>query len=188
MRGLAWYSWGSLDAAFFERAASFGTILDGLTEGAPTKASATYNTGDLAVYLRFNGHRGLADPRLRRGRQELRRQALGAVRRRSGRRTLGWGLGVEVGDKKKLVTLGIGYFYLEANFWPAQFTDSDLLDGFTNRKGWAFYVAREILPNTELGVHALRERPDPRPRPPRFDTSVSGADRVRLQTDLLVKF
>ena len=105
----------------------------------------------------------------------------------AGKEDTGWGLGVEVGDKKKLAMLGIGYFHLEANFWPAQFTESDLLDGFTNRKGWAFYVAREILPNTELGVQLFVSDPI-RSSTTSFATSVSGADRVRLQTDLLVKF
>ena len=54
----------------------------------------------------------------------------------AGKQDTGWGAGVEVGDKKNLVQIGAGYYSQEANFSPAQFTDSDLFDGFTNREGW----------------------------------------------------
>ena len=62
---VAYYSWRSLDNGFFTRAATSGSILDGLTDGAPTNAADTLNVGDLAAYLRFERARGLADPRLR---------------------------------------------------------------------------------------------------------------------------
>jgi hypothetical protein len=104
----------------------------------------------------------------------------------AGDEDLGWGLGVEVGDKKKLATFGVAYFSFGANFWPAQFLESDFTDGFSNRKGWAFYVAREILPNTELSMQLFVS--DEIRESTAFATSVSGAERVRLQTDLLVKF
>jgi hypothetical protein len=183
---LAYYSWRSLDEDFFTRAASVGTILDGLTEGAPTNAAGNYNTGDLAVYLRFNGIEDwpiLVYGQIAKNFDAESSDLFGAA----GKEDLGWGLGVEVGDKKKLASIGVGYFHLEANFWPAQFTDSDLLDGFTNRKGWAFYISKELLPNTELGVQ-LFVSDEIRGSTPDFATSVSGSDRVRLQTDLLVKF
>jgi putative porin len=183
---LAWYSWRSLDEAFFTRAASFGTIRDGLTEGAPTNAAGAYNTGDLAVYLRLDGIEDwpiLVYGQIAKNFDAQSSDLFGSA----GKEDLGWGLGVEVGDKKKLFSLGVGYFALEANFWPAQYTDSDLLDGFTNRKGWAFYVSKEILPNTELGVQ-LFVSDEIRPSTSSFATSLSGSDRVRLQTDLLVKF
>jgi hypothetical protein len=182
---LAWYSWRSLDRPFFERAASFGAILDGLTEGAPTKAADDYNTGDFAAYLRLGAIEGwpiLIYGQVAKNFEAQRSKIFGSA----GKEDLGWGLGVEVGDKKKLVMLGVGYFHLEANFWPAQFTESDLLDGFTNRKGWAFYGVREVLPNTELSVQLFVS--DPIDQAPAFATSASGADRVRLQTDLMVKF
>jgi hypothetical protein len=183
---LAWYSWRSLDDAFFTRAAAFGSILDGLAAGAPTKAADDYNTGDLSVYLKWNGIEGwplLFYGQIAKNFDAVDSQIFGAA----GKEDTGWGVGVEVGDKKKLVMLGVGYFSYEANFWPAQFTDSDLFDGFTNRKGWAFYGAREILPNTELSVQIFMSD-ELRPSTTSFPTSVSGADRLRLQTDLLVKF
>ena len=183
---LAWYSWRSLDEPFFERAAAFGTILDGLTSGAPTNAADVYDTGDLSLYVRLDTVEGwpiLVYGQIAKNFSAESSDLFGSA----GREDLGWGIGVEVGDKKKLVSLGVGYFALEANFWPAQFTDSDLADGFTNRKAWAFYATREILPNTELGV-TLLVSDEIRPSTSSFATSVSGADRIRLQTDLIVKF
>lgn len=183
---LAWYSWRSLDGAFFARAAAFGSILDGLADGAPTKDADDYNTGDLSVYLRLTGIEGwpiLVYGQIAKNFDAVDSQIFGSA----GKEDVGWGAGVEVGDKKKLVMLGLGYFSFEANFWPAQYTDSDLFDGFTNRKGWAFYGAREILPNTELSVQ-LFVSDALRPSTGSFATSVSGSDRIRLQTDLLVKF
>lgn len=182
---LAYYSWRSLDDAFFARASGSGAILDGLTEGAPTKRADNYNTGDLSVYLRLTG---IEDwPVLLYGQIAKNFDAVSSsIGNGAGDEDLGWGLGVEVGDKKKLATFGVAYFYFGANFWPAQFLESDFTDGVSNRKGWAFYVAREILPNTELSMQLfvsdeIRESTS-------FATSVSGAERVRLQTDLLVKF
>ena len=105
----------------------------------------------------------------------------------AGEEDTGWGLGLEVGDKKKYVKVGAGYYRVEANFWPAQFTDSDLFDGRTNRKGWTFYGSRQILPNTDLNVTFFVSEPL-RETIPDFANSVSRSDRMRLQTDLVVKF
>jgi hypothetical protein len=183
---LAWYQWRSLDDDFFTRAAAFGSILDGLTEGAPTNEADVYDTGDLSVYVKLNTIEDwpiLFYGQIAKNFSADSSDIFGAA----GKEDTGWGVGVEVGDKKKYVMLGVGYFSFEANFWPAQFTDSDLFDGFTNRKGWAFYGSREILPNTELSVQ-LFVSDELRPSTTSFPTSVSGADRLRLQTDLLVKF
>jgi hypothetical protein len=182
---LAYYSWRSLDNGFFTRASAAGTILDGLTEDAPTLGADSYDTGDLSVYLRLTG---IEDwPVLLYGQIAKNFDAVSSTLGvGAGDEDLGWGLGLEVGDKKQLASFGVAYFSFGANFWPAQFIDSDFTDGFTNRKGWAFYVAREILPNTELSMQLfvsdeIRESSS-------FATSVSGGERVRLQTDLLVKF
>jgi hypothetical protein len=183
---LAWYQWRSLDDAFFTRAAAFGSILDGLTEGAPTNEADVYDTGDLTAYVKLDVIENwpiLFYGQIAKNFSADESDIFGSA----GKEDTGWGVGVEVGDKKKYVMLGVGYFSFEANFWPAQFTDSDLFDGFTNRKGWAFYGSREILPNTELTV-TFFVSDELRPSTTSFPTSVSGADRMRLQTDLLVKF
>ena len=109
----------------------------------------------------------------------------------AGDEDIGWGAGVEVGDKKKFVMIGGGYYHLEANFSPPQFTDSDLFDGFTNREGFLVYLARELFANTELNLtlfsgEEIEDGAD-------FDLSVvdpdvPSAERYRLQTDLVVKF
>jgi hypothetical protein len=105
---------------------------------------------------------------------------------------LGWGAGIEVGDKKRIM-LGAGYYHLEANFSPGQFTDSDLFDGFTNREGFLVYASRELFKNTELNVTLFsgEEIEDDA----EFDLNalfpdegVTSAERYRLQTDLVIKF
>jgi hypothetical protein len=88
--------------------------------------------------------------------------------------------------------IGGGYYHVEANFSPAQFTDSDLFDGYTNREGFLVYLARELFPNTELNVTFFsgEEIEDDLA----FDigaltgSTVESAERFRLQTDLVVKF
>jgi hypothetical protein len=183
---LAYYSWRSLDDAFFTRAAASGSILDGLTEGAPTNEAGNFNVGDLTAYVKLSMIENwpiLFYGQIAKNFDADDSQIFGSA----GKEDMGWGVGVEVGDKKKYVMLGVGYFHFEANFWPAQFTDSDLFDGFTNRKGWAFYGSREILPNTELAVQLFLSD-EIRSSTTSFPTSVSGAERLRLQTDLIVKF
>jgi hypothetical protein len=98
-----------------------------------------------------------------------------------------YGAGMEVGDKKKWVTLGGAYYAIEANAWPAQFTDSDLFDGFTNREGFAFYAVREILPNTDLSLTTFFSN-DIDDNITSFPVSVRDAERFRIQADLEVKF
>jgi hypothetical protein len=175
-----WYSWGSLNSAFFDRAADFGTVPDGLAGDGETMDAA-----ELAVYLRYTGLEGW--PILVFGQYAQNFDAQESALFDLGEEDSGWGVGVEVGDKKKLAVLGVGYFYLEANVWPAQFTDSDWLDGFTNRRGWAFWVTREILPNTDLQVELFMSD-SLRDRVPGLESSLSGADRIRLRTDNQVKF
>lgn len=96
-----------------------------------------------------------------------------------------WGVGIEVGDKKKVATLGFGYFEVEANAFPAFFIDSDLLDGRSNRRGWALYGTRQISPRTDLKFELFRtnEIEDDLI----FTSSIADAERFRLRLDLVVK-
>ena len=98
----------------------------------------------------------------------------------------GWGVGFEVGDKTNVAKLGFGYYRLEADYFPSQFIDSDLTDGRTNRKGWTVYGSKSLWSNTDLNVTLFvsEELEDG----PAFSGSVADADRMRLQTDLVVKF
>ncbi len=104
-----------------------------------------------------------------------------------------WGIGLEIGDKKKNVKFGIGYFHLEANSVVSQFTDSDLFDGRTNREGFIVYLSRQVAKNTEFGLTyfdgdeieddgAFLGSAGP------IAPSLADADRRRLQADFQVKF
>jgi hypothetical protein len=181
----SWYSWGSLNSTFIGSSASSGSVSDGLT-GFTGARSKTLDAFELAGYLRFGGIEGW--PLLAYGQigKNLDAQA-SALFPGVEDDDLGWLVGAEVGDRKKLLALGLAYAYFEANFWPAQFTDSDFFDGFTNRKGWGFYGSREVLPNTELTVTLWVSDPI-KDNVPGLDTSISNANRLRLQTDLQVKF
>jgi len=183
----SWFSWGSLDGPFFERAADVGSLADGLT-GDTGRGSDTLDVFELAGYLRFGGlHEDW--PLLLYGQvaKNLDAESSDLFPTGGADEDLGWIVGLEVGDRKKLVTLGVAYASFEANFWPAQFTESDLFDGLTNRKGWALYGSREVLPNTDLTL-TLYVSDELRDGVPGFETSLANANRVRLQTDLQVKF
>ncbi len=84
-------------------------------------------------------------------------------------------------------SFGAGYYALEANFWPAQFIDSDLTDGITNRDSWTLYVVRQLFPNTDLTLELFLSDEIEDDVPP-FDESVADARRYRLRSDVQVKF
>lgn len=177
---VSFYRWGSGTSDFQDSANSFGAVsdFDG-TDPIPND----YSVAEVGAYARF---KYIEDwPVLLYGQfaQNVDAESIAGA----GDQDTGWGTGVEVGDKKKLVMLGAGYYRAEANFSPAQFTDSDLFDGFTNREGWLVYLARELFPNTEVNVTFFKDDaiedgaifavPD-----------APSADRMRLQTDFVVKF
>jgi hypothetical protein len=75
----------------------------------------------------------------------------------------------------------------QANFAPAQFVDSDLFDGYTNRRGWLVWLGRQLWPNTELALTCFKG--DSIDDGATFASpDASSADRMRLQTDFIVKF
>ncbi len=98
-----------------------------------------------------------------------------------------WGVGAELGSKKEMVKLGVGYWHIEANAFPSQFIDSDLTDGRTNREGWAFYGSRRILKHMDANLPTFLSD-EIEDTLPAYDDSVPNAERVRVQADLVVKF
>jgi len=194
---VSFFQFLSLNQAFVERAASSsngpsvttggGNILDGLTGSATggeagILATAAYlrctcfEAWPFTLYGSFSDNLSAESSALSSG------AGSGA-----GKESIAWGVGLEFGDKKRFVQLGTGYFHLEANAFPSMLVESDLYDGQTNRKGWLVYGSREIFKNTDLNLtaflsHAIDEES------PAFDDSISGAHRVRLQADVLVKF
>ena len=103
-----------------------------------------------------------------------------------GREDTAWGVGVEVGDSRKVVKLGGGYWSIQANAFPSMFIDSDFLDGRTNRQGWAFYGAKQILENTELKLTLFLIEPVRTGMA--FEELVANSDRIRMQSDIVFKF
>lgn len=199
-----WYAVRSIDNAMFNRNVLVGNIEDGLTDatfggpprGGPenggmsgtgvTNVSDDINLIELAGYLAFGGIENW--PILLYGHWAQNLDADGsAFFPGAEAEDNAYGVGVEVGDKKKFVQLGAGYWVIQANAWVAQFVDSDLFDGFTNRKGYTVYGKRQIFPNTDLGL-TLFVSDEVESTLPAFAFSAADAERVRLQADLEVKF
>jgi hypothetical protein len=171
----SFYDWRSLDAAFLRRAANAGNELVGL--------GSRVATGELAAFALYEG---IEDWPLR-VYGHLARNFSADATPGFGKQDTGWMLGAEIGDKRRYVRLGGGYLRLEANFWPGQFSDSDILDGITNRKGWVAYGSRELMPNTDLNLTVFVSDPI-EDAVGTFENSVNLSDRVRLQADLMVRF
>lgn len=103
-----------------------------------------------------------------------------------GKQNKGFGVGVELGDKKKFVRVGAAYFQMEADAVPSNLHDSDVLDGGSNGKAWLVHVTRQLWSNTDFSVTAYFSD--------ELDDDVSALqeatpnDRVRIQTDISVMF
>lgn len=97
-----------------------------------------------------------------------------------------WSAGIELGSSKKLFKIGFGYFHVEANAVMSIFTDSDLLDGVTNRKGWVIYGGRRLTSNTEFKI-AYYDSTYIENDGALF-ISLDDSKRSRLQTDVVFKF
>jgi hypothetical protein len=178
---VSFYRWGSDTSDFQASADSFGAVSE--FDIAGDAIPIDYSVMEVGAFARF---KYFVDwPVLLYGQfaQNIDAESIPGA----GKQDTGWGAGVEVGDRKKLVMIGAGYYREEANFSPAQFTDSDLFDGYTNRKGWLVYLARELFPNTELNVTFFKD--DALEDAAIFAVpGAPSADRMRLQTDFLVKF
>jgi hypothetical protein len=175
----SYYGWNSVTDAFLTTTNQTGSLITGAHD---------YNVVELASYVRLKSIEGW--PILFYGQiaQNLDAESPAGVDDED----LGWGAGVEVGDKK-LIMLGAGYYHIEANATPAQFTDSDLFDGFTNREGFLVYASRELFKNTELNLTLFSgeeiEDDDAFDLDVLFpDEGITSAERFRLQTDLVIKF
>ena len=169
----SYYGWNSVNSAFLDRSSESGSLIEDEND---------YSVVELAAYGRIKSFERW--PILIYGHVAQNLEAEGPPFLDD--EDLGWGGGVEVGDKKRLM-LGAGYYHVEANFSPSQFTDSDLFDGFTNREGWLVYFARELFPNTELNVTLFSGEEIEDDAAYAIEDAPS-ADRYRLQTDLVVKF
>jgi hypothetical protein len=103
-----------------------------------------------------------------------------------GKNSVAYNFGIEAGSKKKILKGGLAWFHIEANSFPSQFIDSDLLDGTTNREGIFLYLGKTVMKNTDVGLHFFRS--DAIDKSPNLGESVKNSKRNRLQIDLLYKF
>jgi hypothetical protein len=99
---------------------------------------------------------------------------------------IAYNAGFEFGNKKKTVLLGFAYYHIEANAFPSQLIDSDLLDGHTNRQGPLFYVKRRILSGTDFNVQLFKSAAIEEGNV--FVDSVKNSERTRIQVDLVYNF
>ena len=190
----SWYEFRSIDADFNDRGArgedaggvtpGGGNIPDGLNGDIDGNPFRIVETG---AYLTYGGFEAWPITVYGTYAQNLDAESskemeyLGA-----GAEDTAWGVGVEVGDSKKVVKLGGGYWHIQANSFPSMFIDSDFLDGRTNRQGWAFYGGKEILKNTELKLTLFVI--EPIRTASAFTESLRDSERIRLQSDIVFKF
>lgn len=168
----------SLDPAFFARAEGLGNIPGGLSDDRDVAV------GDLRAWVKFNY---IPDwPILVYGNVANNFTAEDTTGFGAGKESLAVSGGFAIGDKKKWLQLGATYFWIQANSVPAVFTDSDLFDGTTNAKGWSIYGAKQVLANTDLAFKLFLKEPldDDILHAP----AVADSDRIRIQSDVIVKF
>jgi len=103
-----------------------------------------------------------------------------------GKNNIAYNVGLEGGDKKKWIKLGLAWYHIEANAFPSQFIDSDYLDGRTNRQGAFLYLSRTVMKKTDFNVQTFLS--DAIETAGGFDDSVTNSERFRLQVDILYKF
>ena len=185
---VSWYGFRSLDSAFLQRGidgtggvTASGGNLPGLIDGA-----GDIDVGELGAYVTWKGFEGWPITLYGYLANNFSASSSSATPE-AGSESLAWSLGLEVGDRRHWVQLGVAYLWMEANAFPSQLIDSDFLDGITNRRGLAFYGSRQILPNTDLKMSLLVSDAIEDALPD-FADSVGGSERLRLLTDLVVAF
>ncbi len=171
-----WYSYHSLNTAFFTRHNASGNV------GLSDSSDASLDQIELSAFARST--HSAQWPVLVHAHFTKNLDAASLLG--EGEQDTGWGVALEVGDAKQFALLGVGYYALEADFSPALYIDSDLTDGFTNREGWAFYGTRQVFANTELTLELFLS--DALDESPLFATSIAGSERFRLRSDVVVKF
>jgi len=178
------YEFFSLDQAFFDRGASFGNVVDGLSrnenpiwvlEGAAFVDLHFWELFPIQIFGSYANNLSARSSRLFPG---------------VSRQEMAYSVGISVGDPKVLVNIGMGWYYLEANAFPAMLVDSDILDGYTNREGFAWVLRRYLFEGVEFRYTAFLSDyiQEGAPLQPPYDVSVAGADRFRMRADLIFQF
>lgn len=179
----SWYAFRSLDEAFMERTGGNGNLaLAGAQDRASPEAGNSLDAYEVGAWLRAGNEQWPFLFYLHYASNGDAGKPTDADGAEHEALDTGYGFGAEFGSKKHFAKLGFGYYSLEADFWPAQFTDSDLSDGKTNREGFTVYISRQIWKNTDFNLTwfssdvAEKAFPDNR------------AERTRLQADLVIEF
>ncbi len=174
------YDFFSLDDAFFTRAASGGNIADGLSRNdnpiwvLETSAFLDLNFWELFPIQFFGTYANNLSARSSR--------AFPGVPRDDD----AYAVGLSIGDPKVLVKIGMGWYYIQANAFPSMYIDSDILDGFTNRKGFAWSLERQLFEGVTFVYTAYLSDYIEGSAP--YATSVAGSERFRMRADLNFKF
>lgn len=187
-----WYTLGDLDTAFVLRGAlgkagdstavttGGGNIPDGLTGDI---GGGSMNVVETTLYVTMPG----TWPVTVFGGYSSNLDAEASQITTAGKDNVGYNIGAEFGDKKKNLTVGGGYYYLEANAFPSQFIDSDLLEGFTNRKGFLAYLSKQIMRGTTFALTFFQSDAIATTLPD-YGPSVKDSERFRTQVDLVYTF
>ena len=182
------YRFNSLDSAFFSRSMmssiSAGDSTDGGGNFALNSSGNDVHVLETGAYLKWAGIENW--PLLVYGNYSNNLDA-SSVAGGGGDQENAFLVGMEVGDAKAFVKLGMLYARLEANAFPSMYVDSDLFDGFTNRKGWAWYLERAFWENAAVKFTAYLSDEIKSSVPP-YGVSVPNADRLRIQADVALKF
>jgi len=190
-----WYGFGSIDANFICRGvngnncngsagstAAGGNIADGLTGSTD---SGSINVGEFGAYTTISAFDDWPVTAWVDYAKNF--SAESSVVYGSGSDGDAWNTGIVVGDRTKYLEIGFDYLYVEANAFPSQLIESDWIDGKSNREAYVFWLTRRIFANTDLqGLVSFGNAIDD--SLPIYQNSVSGADRIRFQTDLSIAF
>jgi hypothetical protein len=184
IRGTFYY-FDNLDTLFIQRGvdgtaavtSSGGNIADGLTGGGSDMQvieTQAFVKAKRWMVLAFGGYSNnlSAEP--------------SKILQGVGKESTAFNLGIEGGDKKKYVKIGGAYYFVEANAFPSQFIDSDLLEGHTNRKGFLVYGSRQLFKSTDFNFAVYGS--DAIETTPGFAESVKDSERTRVILDLVYKF
>jgi len=189
IRGSYWYM-TELDSTFIQRGvdgeggvtSSGGNIEDGLTGSVyggtlrvvSTQAFVSAKAGPVPLTL-FGGY------------SDNLTAELSQIYPGIGKNSVAYNVGLEGGSRKKVIKLGLTWYYIEANAFPSQFIDSDFLDGNTNREGLLFYLSKQVLKATDFNTQIFRSDAIETDNDG-YGVSAKASERIRIMVDLLYRF
>lgn len=169
----SYYAWSSLNDRFMDE----NEWVDG---GLSDDDSIAFY--DLRTWVAFDSIKGI--PMKVYGNYLVNTDAEGTLETDGDDEGTAWMVGIEGGDKKKLVKLGLGYAEVETNSVLASYTDSDFFDGKSNRKGFVVYGQRQITKGADFKITLFHSKP----LDDDIDVNLSKSERLRIQSDIVFKF